>query len=428
MKKVPVVVAAMLCLAALAPEQSGAAGYGIYEQGAAVLGRAGAGTASVDDASALFFNPANLTRLDGTRLYGGVSMLTPVSSFAGVDPYPGFGVTEEMTRQVFWPSNVYVTHAFSKDWAVGVGAFAPFGLGIEWKDPAQFTGREIVTRVGLQTVNANASIAHAFGAQWSVAAGFDLLFSHVELDRRVLEFKPGGGGGKVDVAEADLSSGYSPGPGWNVAVSFTPSDEWRFGATYRSKIVTPVDGDANLTQLPTGDPAFDIAVAAQLPPDQGVSTTLRFPAMWSFGAAWWPQPEWTVEADLNITEWSAFEDLPLYFDQSPSFDQTSIENYHDSIRISAGAEHRLPGWAYRFGYYFDQAAAPPESVTPILPDSHRHGLSVGAGLGSGPVTLDVYELAIFVMKRSTNGVSRENYNGEYKTFVNAFGVSLAYRW
>jgi len=42
--------------------------------------------------------------------------------------------------------------------------------------------------------------------------------------------------------------------------------------------------------------------------------------------------------------------------------------------------------------------------------------------------VDVYELAIFVKKRSTENVNRDGFDGEYKTFVNAAGVGLAYRW
>src|SRR5438094_8878770 len=97
---------ALICVAAL-PAAGWGAGYGIYEAGAAVMGMAGAGTASVSDASALFYNPAALNRIarpgegSGGVWYLGGAGLNPFSSFAGVNPYPGYGVTEEMKGALF---------------------------------------------------------------------------------------------------------------------------------------------------------------------------------------------------------------------------------------------------------------------------------------------------------------------------------------
>ena len=248
------------------------------------------------------------------------------------------------------------------------------------------------------------------------------------LENRILEPVPGGGGGQVDVAAAKLESQWKPGYGWNAALSVTPNERWRLGATYRGKIIAHPSGDATFEQIPTGNAAFDAAVAASLPPDQGVSTTLRFPAIWAAGAAWMPA-RWTVETDVVFTQWSLFTDLPISFDETPSANRTIVENYDDALAVRVGAEHRLEAFTYRFGYYFEQEAAPSESVSPILPDARRHGVTLGLGFKIGDhATLDVYDLGVFTQRRSTEGVNRDGYDGDYRTYVNAAGLDLGFRW
>jgi long-chain fatty acid transport protein len=172
---------------------------------------------------------------------------------------------------------------------------------------------------------------------------------------------------------------------------------------------------------------LDALVAANRPANQTVKTDLVFPAMVSAGTAWDPHPEWTVALDGVWTQWSAFEKLPLRF-ADPSLDREIVENYDDTFAIRVGAEHRVPNYTYRFGYYFDPAAAPVESVSPLLPDTGRHGVTLGLGVTRGPWTLDAYNLFLFVEDRSTEGRERDGFDGSYKSYVNALGASLAYRW
>ena len=421
-----------LLLCAATPAVSRAAGYGIYEQGAAPLGMAGAVTASSNDASAVFFNPSNLTRLDGRRwVYVGATLLQPVTSFAGWPPYPGFGVTEEMDNQSFFPPTVYYASRMTDQFAYGLGLNSPFGLGVSWKRPDQFTGRYIVTSADLRALNANLSLAYAPDDAWSFALGANAMFAEVELNNRTLIPAPGGGGGQVDVASTKLSGDFQPGWGWNTALSWQPGDTWRLGAYYRSKVVVDYEGDADFEQIPTGNAVVDASVAASLPPDQPVKTVLRFPAMWSAGLAWYPDEEWTVEADFGFVEWSVFSDLPIYFQTTPSRNRTIVEDYDDAFQVRVGAERRMDSFTLRGGYYYDEAAAPSESMSPLLPDAGRNGASLGFGKSfgtDGRWTLDLYELALFVQHRNTEGVNRDGYDGEYKSFVNALGFSLAYRW
>lgn len=431
MKPVRLMLGAALLCAIAAPDPARAAGYAIYEQGSSVLGMAGAGTASVNDASALFFNPAALTRVDRNRFYIGSSLLSPTVSFAGMPDYPGYGVTEEMNSQHFPLPTFYLTHRSAAKWAVGFGVNAPFGLGVDWKNPDTYTGRYIVTKAKLTAINSTLSLAYELTPQWSVAAGGNLMLANVELHNRVQAVVPGGGGAVTDVAKADLEGDRTPGYGWNAALSFVPGAQWKLGAVYRSKVVVHEDGKADFTQILTGNAAFDAGVAASLPPDQDVSTVLRFPATWSGGIAFLPATDWTLEVDVNYVEWKLFSDLPLNFKTTPSANQTIEENYDNSLQVRLGAEHRLPSWTYRFGYYFDQGAAPPESVSPLLPDADRHGATLGLGMRFGANkqwAVDAYDLALFVKKRSTEGVNRDGYDGEYKTFINSIGVTAELRW
>jgi long-chain fatty acid transport protein len=436
MRRFRTLLAAVTLAAVLLPTHARAAGYAIYEQGAAALGMAGAQAASVHDASAVFFNPAALTRLEGNRIYVGGSALQPVTSFAGKGPNPGYGVTEEMVRQTFYPPTVYASFHLPKDFALGLGVNAPFGLGVEW-DPLTFSGRYIVTKVDLQTINASACLAYAPNDQWSFAAGPDVLWAKVKLQNHSLAIAPGGGGGTVDVADVALESDFTGAAGWNAAVLYTPAAKTRVGAYYRSRIVDHLDfAKAEFTQILTGNPTFDALVGAQLPPDQGVGTVLSFPAIWTLGAAFEPRPSWTVEADFLYFEWSTFKDLPIDFYRTPSRNTVRVEDYEDSWQVRTGAEYRRGDLSWRLGYYFDKSPAPTHAVTPLLPDADRHGASLGLGwaLGSDKRwTVDVYELALFVNRRygyaaSTGESEADHFQGDYKTFVNMAGIGLGYRW
>lgn len=417
----------LVLLACLVPAAAHGAGYGIYEQGAAALGMAGAYVASAHDASAQFYNPAAMAWLERPQVLAGGTWLFTSTSFAGIPAYPGYGTVEEMKTGNFFPPTLYWTQPIGSRFVFGAGVNAPFGLGVEWQDPEQFTGRERVTKASLQTIKGSANVALRVNDQWSIAGGFDALYAKVELNN--IGTVIGDGGAPINALKAKLASDYTPGYGYHVALSGRPTEAWSLGLVYRTQIDVDVnDGRATFTQMPTGDPALDAAIAAGIPPNQPVATKLAFPASFVLGLAWRPDPRWTYEVDGVWTGWSAFDKLPLKFVQDPSLDQDIIENYNDQFAVRLGAEHRLERFAYRFGYYYDQTAAPTESVTPLLPDATRHGFTFGLGLDRGSWAIDFYNLFLFVEKRSTEGRERDGFDGVYKSYVNALGATLAYRW
>jgi long-chain fatty acid transport protein len=426
MKWTKFALAAALAVAVALPATVHAAGYAIYEQGAAALGMAGAATASVSDPSAVFFNPANMTKFKSRQVYLGGNALTVVNSFAGVGPYPGYGVTEEMKTQTFYPPNIYAVQPLPNGFVAGFGFNSPFGLGIEWKNPATFTGRGLATKADVQGLNASLSVAKALKPTLSVALGADVMFARVKLHKVARVAIPGGGGAYVDAADVVLDAPYKAGYGWNAALSWQALPTTSLGLAYRSHVKVDVDGTADFALLDTGSATLNALFAGVLK-NQDVTSTLRFPAIWSTGVAYSPSPAWTLEGDFNWTQWSFFTDLPVTFKSTPELSSVVKEDYNDQWQVRVGVEHRLPKFTYRFGYYFDKAAAPIESVTPLLPDADREGVALGLGLPIKPsLKLDVYDCALFVHQRSTSGQNRDNFNGVYKGFVNMAGAGLTW--
>jgi long-chain fatty acid transport protein len=425
-KRIAVAVAA---LAGLAPASAGAAGFGIYDQGARAMGGAGAFTARADDPSSIFFNPAGISHLEGKSLVLSPNLIYYKSEFSGEAPFPGYGVEEETKGAVFPPFSVYYAQRAGESFALGLGVFNPYGLSVEWENPDTFTGRAISTDAGIQPFYIVPTAAWQLSEHWRLGVGVNLVFSDVELRRHMQVFNPAADQ-TVDIGKVSLESERNFGYGFNGGVQWWPSDRMRWGLTWRGAVDIDYVGNADFTQLPTGDPAFDQAVAAGFPPDQGVTTSIMFPAQASFGVARQFNPEWSAELDVNWTNWSAFDEIVLVFSTTPAINQTMTQDWDDAWNVRVGFEHRGAGgtspWAWRGGYLYDESPQPTEGVGPLLPDANRHGLTGGAGWRneSGSTAVDGFVQWLLADERSTGGINRDGYNGTYASTSIAAGVSL----
>jgi long-chain fatty acid transport protein len=92
-----------------------------------------------------------------------------------------------------------------------------------------------------------------------------------------------------------------------------------------------------------------------------------------------------------------------------------------------GLERRLnDAFAVRGGYFFDQSPAPAESISPLLPDADRNGFALGGTWKSGRFHADAAMWYVLSPARSTEGVSRDQFNGSYKSSAFTLGISLGY--
>jgi long-chain fatty acid transport protein len=95
-------------------------------------------------------------------------------------------------------------------------------------------------------------------------------------------------------------------------------------------------------------------------------------------------PTLTLLADYNWVHWKLFEDLPVTFEDD-DLSSVTIENYQNTSGVRGGFDWSPTAkLAVRGGYIYHQAAAPDETVTPLLPEGPRGEFSVGFGYQFSP--------------------------------------------
>ena len=424
MRRFVLCITAVLLLS-LSPTIAGAAGFLIFEEGAKALAMGGAFTAQADDPSAVFYNPAGLCALEGTQLYLGGTAIVTNTDFAGIDPDPGYGVLEKTKTQLFTPVAMYVTHQINDNVTAGLGVFNLFGLGREWDDPDTFSGRHISYDVDLRTYYFNPTLSWKMNDMFSIGVGAQLVYSDVELKRYQLMWDPDGGG-FVNVARIELNGDNTIDAGFNAGILYR-HEKVSIGVTYRSSVKVDYEGDGVFTQVPSGNSALDAVVASVLPPNQGMATTIEMPPLVSVGIAFNTIEKVTFEVDLNWVGWSTFDTLPFDFKENDALDTERIQDYDDVFSVRTGAEYSYSdALDLRFGYYYDPSPQPEKSMSPLLPDTDRHGLTLGFGYHTGPWTVDAFDLIMIFLERDTEGQSLDGYNGTYSSWANLFGVNIGY--
>jgi long-chain fatty acid transport protein len=422
----PHLVALFALVLGLSPAPVRAAGFALFEHGGKGMGFAGAFTAQASDPSAIFHNPAGIAFLRGKQIYLGATGVMPKWSFEGANPFPGTGVTEHGTTSVLLPPAVYYTQPFSARVVFGVGLNVPFGLKTEWANPDQFSGRYISQKASLGGFGVNPTLAVKLADRLSVGAGLDLRFSTVTLERRLPVINPFTQK-PVDAANERLHAGTDLGIGFDVGMLAKLSDDLSVGTSYRHRVKVDYTGTATFTPLPTGNDQLDQRVLSVLPAQTlTLDSSITFPAFFSGGVAY-HRGDWVVEADVNWYQWSAFKSIPVTFPDRPDLSGAITENYSDSFQYRFGVEKTLNDvWTVRGGYFWDETPAPPASVSPLLPDADRNGFCLGGTWRSGSWRIDAASWFVLARERSTAGVSRDSFEGTYKSHAFTLGVFLGY--
>ncbi|HEX6099398.1 MAG TPA: outer membrane protein transport protein [Thermoanaerobaculia bacterium] len=407
-----------------------ASGFSIFEQGAKATGMAGAFVATADDPSAIFYNPAGLAQQRELSVLAGATFINFSNEFTG-DPNSVYtaGTEGKYDRHTFVPPNAYAVMPIGSNLTVGVGLFAAWGLRTDWQDP--WVGRFISRDADLKTTSVQPTIAwQTASGNLAIGGGVEYRRARVILSQNIpLPFPNPFTGRITDIGNARLASDYGDDIGWNLGILFKPSDRIRFGASYRSEMDIELDGEADFTQISTGNAQLDALVGATFPADDTISTTLPFPAVAAVGVAFSPTDRVDLEFDITHMTWSRFEALAVDFDDQPARNFVREQNWEDASAYRLGANiEATPSWDVRLGAVYDQNPQPVEAVSPLLPDSDRIGFTFGAGWHHGPFVVDGAAFILHFKDRSTQGRNPEGFDGTYETDAVLWSINAGYRF
>lgn len=403
-------------------------GFLIPEQGAKASALAGAFAATADDPSAIFYNPAGIAQQRSMAAYAGTTFINFTNEFVGDPESPvTAGVEGKYNRHLFNVPNMYAVVPIGNNLTFGVGVFAAFGLRTDWADP--WAGRYVSKDADLKTTSVNPALAwQTSDGRFAIGGGVEYRRARVILNANRLALNPFSGR-VVDVANTRLASDYGDGIGWNAGILFKPSPRFRIGASYRTDMDIDLEGDADITQLPSGNAQFDAIVGAQLPPDQKIETTFPFPSIATVGIAFSPTEKVSLEFDVMRTGWSAFDALAVDFLTTPAASFVREQEWKDSNSYRLGYNHKAnDNWDVRLGALYDENPQPTRHVSPLLPDADRLGVTLGTGWHSGPFTADWSLLVLHFKDRDTEGLNTEGFNGKYQTDALLWSANLGYRF
>jgi long-chain fatty acid transport protein len=360
-----------------------AAGFALYEAGTRALGFAGAYTGLANTPSTIFFNPAGLASIEGLQLEGNIALIVPSFSYDTTVPESNDALSIDAENKLFFVPSVYASFRAHDRVAVGLGVYAPFGLGVGWSNTFQndgqtvpWWGRDIIKEIELQVVHLNASVAIKLHDRVRIGAGFVVGMGTVHLKRAVTFSNDPTDDIDVELSGSDIGFGGTAG----ILVNVIPK-LLNIGISYRSAMSFTFEGDAAFTK--DGTAAKIPAAYRQRLTDGKVEAPLTLPHTISFGLTAFPlkSERLIISLNLDIITWSQYKELAVDFVDNPELSSAERKDWNNSLQVRLGTEYLImkENLPIRFGFIYDQTPVPDDTVGPELPDTDRYWFTFGLG-------------------------------------------------
>lgn len=340
-----------------------ASGYKVPEQSNDAVSLLSSNVATSFGPDAAYYNPANMVFLPDYRHYFENDLAWFHINRLKFKANDG----KELTSTDFDSMATtfhFVSPSFYEDWRFGLSLAVPAGIGIGWDDPdAAFTGKLFKLKV----VELNPSVAYRLSDTIGVGVGLRAVYTKGKVVTEV-----------YGLGDRHLK-GDSVDYGYNLALSYKPTENLAFAATYRSKVDLSIKGDAHIS----GGAAFNALVGTY---DGAVSVKIPLPAALVLATSY-KINDTTLLFAYERTFWSDFKGYDFeYSGNKPQtiyfqrlFDDKVERNYRDTNTFRFGVNHDL-NKKYRImsGFVYDEKAAKDSrSASFDLPDTKAYAFSLG---------------------------------------------------
>ncbi|WP_446424412.1 OmpP1/FadL family transporter [Mailhella sp.] len=396
--------------------------------------------ARADDASAVAYNPAGLTQIEGTQIMGG---LAAVALNLDITTADGHWTTN--SHQV-WPiPHAYISHQLNDRFWIGGGIYTRWGLGHSYpdgwagksmmaqrpfteQDPRRGAGSALKS-ITMLTSTINPTLAYKINDVWSVAAGVSYTWGYLSLNNQAYAMG-------TPFADVRIHSENGRSFGYNLALHAKFNDQWSAGLTYRSHERMKFNGNYRVRSASGMIPTGATSIPASSFNTRG-KATIVLPDVITLGVAYKPTDKLSFEADVAYTVWSRWRNLQVdLFKKSshPSLGQSinQQKNWRDTWAFSISAEYWALDWlALRAGFLYETSPLNGEEYHDyFIPTNGRLQYSAGFGLKYNAWTLDF--AYIYMQEKEVhlkNGGTADTLAGKFGNgYDHTFALTLGYKF
>lgn len=315
-----------------------------------------------DDPSLLGYNPAGITRLQGSWISGGLSYINPRGrvDFKGGSADGHTSSNAEAPGYV--PNLFYVRQQNDRLWW-GIGIFSRFGNSTKY-DP-EWPGRYNSYLAKITGLTVQPTVAYKVTDKLSVAAGLDINYIRLEMSKKIpgaVAYKKGLSLGTEVDHQLD---GNNIAFGWNLGFNYDFTEQTSFAAVYRSSIKQKMDADVDLFSIDGSNSPTQAHGAVTLPDSLTVGLGHKF------------NEKTRAEIGATYTKWTTYDKLEMTYDNTLRT-VCDTKDWENIWRYQAGIEHRINDrWSIMGGYSYDNSPMPDATMDFMVPTGDRQTISIG---------------------------------------------------